>query len=83
MTEPRPDPMTEAFPEPEVEPGDATPTAVTISEWVELARSYSGESARKLVNGVLGRVAREASRRPRSGTTEGQQTTSDQEEPPT
>ena len=61
----------------------ATPTAVTISEWVELARSYSGESARKLLNGVLGRVAREASRRPRSGTAEGEQTTSDQEEPPT
>jgi len=37
----------------------ATPTAVAISEWVELARSYSGESARRLLNGVLGRVARE------------------------
>jgi N utilization substance protein B len=62
----------------------ATPTAVTISEWVELARSYSGESARKLINGVLGRVAREASRRPRPGPAGGQQTTTDdQEEPPT
>lgn len=39
----------------------ATPTAVAISEWVELARSYSGESARRLLNGVLGRVARERS----------------------
>jgi len=37
----------------------ATPTAVAISEWVELARTYSGESARRLLNGVLGRVARE------------------------
>jgi len=39
----------------------ATPTAVAISEWVELARTYSGESARRLLNGVLGRVARERS----------------------
>jgi N utilization substance protein B len=38
----------------------ATPTRVAISEWVELARAYSGEPARRLVNGVLGRVAREA-----------------------
>ncbi len=37
----------------------ATPTAVAISEWVELARTYSGELARRLLNGVLGRVARE------------------------
>ena len=37
----------------------ATPTAVAISEWVELARTYSGESARRLLNGVLGRVARD------------------------
>ena len=37
----------------------ATPTAVAISEWVELARTYSGESARRLLNGVLGRVTRE------------------------
>lgn len=62
----------------------ATPTAVTISEWVELARSYSGESARRLLNGVLGRVAREATRRPRPGSAGGHQTTTDdQEEPPT
>ena len=38
----------------------ATPTRVAISEWVELARTYSGEPARRLLNGVLGRVAREA-----------------------
>jgi N utilization substance protein B len=37
-----------------------TPARVTISEWVELARTYSGEPARRLMNGVLGRVAREA-----------------------
>jgi N utilization substance protein B len=35
----------------------ATPTRVAISEWVELARTYSGEPARRLVNGVLGSVA--------------------------
>lgn len=34
-----------------------TPTRVAISEWVELARSYSGEPARRLLNGVLGRAA--------------------------
>jgi N utilization substance protein B len=37
-----------------------TPARVAISEWVELARSYSGEPARRLLNGVLGRVVREA-----------------------
>lgn len=36
-----------------------TPARVAIAEWVELARTYSGESCRRLVNGVLGRVARE------------------------
>lgn len=36
-----------------------TPARVAISEWVELARSYSGEPARRLLNGVLGRVVRE------------------------
>lgn len=35
----------------------ATPQRVAIAEWVELARTYSGEPARRLVNGVLGRVA--------------------------
>jgi N utilization substance protein B len=38
----------------------ATPARVAIAEWVELARTYSGEPARRLLNGVLGRVAREA-----------------------
>ena len=35
----------------------ATPTRVAISEWVEMARTYSGEPTRRLVNGVLGQVA--------------------------
>jgi N utilization substance protein B len=37
-----------------------TPARVVIAEWVELARTYSGEPARRLLNGVLGRVVREA-----------------------
>lgn len=63
----------------------ATPTAVAISEWVELARSYSGESARRLLNGVLGRVAREANRQSRQGSTaeSGRHNSTDEEEPPT
>jgi N utilization substance protein B len=39
----------------------ATPPSVAIAEWVELARTYSGEPARRLLNGVLGRVARDRS----------------------
>ncbi len=39
----------------------ATPARVAIAEWVELARTYSGEPMRRLVNGVLGRAARELS----------------------
>jgi N utilization substance protein B len=35
-----------------------TPARVAISEWVELARTYSGEPTRRLMNGVLGSVAR-------------------------
>jgi N utilization substance protein B len=42
-----------------------TPARVTIAEWVELARTYSGEPARRLVNGVLGRVAEQATDRGR------------------
>jgi N utilization substance protein B len=34
-----------------------TPARVAIAEWVELARIYSGDPARRLVNGVLGRIA--------------------------
>ena len=58
-----------------------TPARVAIAEWVELARTYSGEPARRLVNGVLGRVATEvggtsrppaiAARRNRTATQEG------------
>lgn len=44
-----------------------TPARVAISEWVELARTYSGEPARRLLNGVLGRIARE---RQTGGSTE-------------
>ncbi len=39
----------------------ATPARVAIAEWVELARTYSGEPMRRLMNGVLGRVARDTS----------------------
>ena len=42
----------------------ATPARVAIAEWVELARTYGGEPARRLVNGVLGRVARETAAGP-------------------
>ena len=47
-----------------------TPARVAISEWVELARTYSGDPARRLVNGVLGRVSRETAeeRAPRRST---------------
>jgi N utilization substance protein B len=37
----------------------ATPVAVSIDESLELARVYAGEEAVHLVNGVLGRIARE------------------------
>ena len=37
----------------------ATPARVAIAEWVELARTYSGDPRRRLMNGVLGRVARD------------------------
>ena len=38
----------------------STPARVAIAEWVELARIYSGDQARRLMNGVLGRVATES-----------------------
>jgi transcription antitermination protein NusB len=38
----------------------ATPPRVAIAEWVELARIYSGDPMRRLMNGVLGHVARES-----------------------
>jgi N utilization substance protein B len=37
----------------------ATPARVAIAEWVDLARTYSGDPMRRLMNGVLGRVARD------------------------
>jgi N utilization substance protein B len=37
----------------------ATPARVAIAEWVELARIYSGDPMRRLLNGVLGRIAGE------------------------
>lgn len=40
-----------------------TPARVAIAEWVALARSYSGEPARRLMNGVLGRVVKDTTGR--------------------
>jgi N utilization substance protein B len=51
-----------------------TPARVAISEWVELARTYSGEPTRRLMNGALGRVAKQA--------TQDEGTTGDVESPP-
>ena len=42
----------------------ATPARVAIAEWVELARTYSGDPMRRLMNGVLGRVAPGPKRHP-------------------
>jgi N utilization substance protein B len=36
-----------------------TPARVAIAEWVELARIYSGDPMRRLLNGVLGRIVGE------------------------
>ena len=35
-----------------------TPARVAIAEWVELARIYSGDPMRRLMNGVLGQLVR-------------------------
>jgi N utilization substance protein B len=43
-----------------------TPARVAIAEWVELARIYSGDPMRRLMNGVLGRLAPETSGPPLS-----------------
>jgi N utilization substance protein B len=40
-----------------------TPARVAIAEWVELARIYSGDPMRRLVNGVLGKIATDPSAR--------------------
>src|SRR6185437_10159189 len=34
-----------------------TPARVAIAEWVELARTYSGDPMRRLINGVLGTIS--------------------------
>ena len=59
-----------------------TPARVAISEWVELARTYSGDPARRLVNGVLGRVSRETTgertpRPPKPGSKTGKKSQSE------
>ena len=46
-----------------------TPARVAIAEWVELARTYSGEPMRRLMNGVLGNIAAEPSGRPSGNRT--------------
>ena len=38
-----------------------TPARVAIAEWVELARTYSGEPMRRLMNGVLGNITADPS----------------------
>lgn len=43
-----------------------TPARVAIAEWVELARTYSGDPLRRLLNGVLGRIADEVAADPSS-----------------
>ena len=50
-----------------------TPRRVAISEWVELARSYSGEPARRLMNGALGRVVKDATVAPGEAAPSGPQ----------
>jgi transcription antitermination factor NusB len=48
-----------------------TPARVAIAEWVELARIYSGDPMRRLMNGVLGRIARETELEKSSSSEEG------------
>jgi N utilization substance protein B len=50
-----------------------TPSRVAVAEWVELARTYSGEPARRLVNGVLGRITRDSVAGARRAPEPGQQ----------
>jgi len=48
-----------------------TPARVAIAEWVELGRIYSGDPMRRLMNGVLGRLAKDpADRRPETPSSE-------------
>ena len=46
-----------------------TPARVAIAEWVELARTYSGDPMRRLMNGVLGNIAGKSSGPPPSAPT--------------
>ena len=39
--------------------GDDVPDEVAINEAVELAKRYASDEAARLVNGILGRIARE------------------------
>lgn len=39
--------------------GDEVPVEVAINEAVELAKRYASDDAARLVNGILGRIARE------------------------
>lgn len=50
-----------------------TPPRVAISEWVELARTYSGEPTRRLMNGALGRVAKDVTEAGRDDAPSGSQ----------
>jgi N utilization substance protein B len=50
-----------------------TPAKVAISEWVELARIYSGEPTRRLMNGALGRVAKDVTEAQRDDAPSGPQ----------
>ena len=47
--------------------GDKTPIKVAINEAVELAKAFGSESSSRLVNGVLGVVARERDERRKDG----------------
>src|SRR4051812_10031862 len=40
--------------------GEDVPTEVAIDEAIELAKRYTTDEAAKLVNGILGKIAREA-----------------------
>ena len=50
-----------------------TPAKVAISEWVERARIYSGEPTRRLMNGALGRVAKDVTEAQRDEAPSGPQ----------
>jgi transcription antitermination protein NusB len=50
-----------------------TPSRVAISEWVELARIFSGEPTRRLMNGALGRVATDVTEAQRDDSPSGPQ----------